>query len=141
MMHILPVVMGETLAVGSAEVDLLGQVTGTDMRANWNDSDVLPELIRDKQLLSAIIAEVAGSEVAEANAEAKAQVQRGILVDCLTGSNGRAKAEGWLPRWFAFPSSGYTTRGGVGCVERSEHIAALVAQPEVSEEPELREAA
>ena len=89
----------------------------------------------------AIIAEVAGSEVAEANAEAKAQVQRGILVDCLTGSNGRAKAEGWLPRWFASPSSGYTTRGGVGCVERSEHIAALVAQPEVAEEPELREAA
>ncbi len=140
-MSILPIVMGETLAVGSAEVDFLGQVTGTDMRTGWDDSAVLPDLIRDKQLLNAIIAEVAGSDVAEANAKATAKVQRGILVDCLTGGNGRAKAEGWLPRWFAFPPSSYTQRGGIGCVERSESIAALVAQPEVAGEPELREAA
>lgn len=140
-MRILPVVMGETLAVGSAEVDMLGQVTGTDMRSCWNDTAVLPELIRDKQLLTAIIAEVAGCDVAEANAEATAKVQRGILVDCLTGSKGRAKAEGWLPRWFAFPPSGYTDRGGIGCVERSENFAALVAQPQIAEEPVLRKAA
>ncbi len=140
-MGILPVVMGETLSVGSAEVDMLGQFTGTDMRTCWQDTTVLPDLIRDKQLLGAVVAEVAGTDVAEANAEATAKVQRDILVDCLAGGNGRAKAEGWLPRWFAFPPSGYTTRGGVGCVERSEHIAALVAQPEVAEEPELREAA
>ena len=64
-------------------------------------------------LLSAIIAEVAGGDVAEANAEATAKVQRGILVDCLVGSNGRAKVDGWLPRWFAFPPSAYTARGGM----------------------------
>jgi len=133
--------MGETLAVGSAEVDLLEQVTGTDMRTSWNDTIVLPDLIRDKELLNAVVAEVGGSDVAEANAEATAKVQRSILVDCLTGSNGRAKVDGWLPRWFAFPPSGYTDRGGIGCVERSENIAALVAQPEIAEEPELREAA
>ncbi len=140
-MSILPVVMGETLGVGSAEVDMLGQVTGADMRTSWNDTAVLPDLIRDKQLLTAIIAEVAGCDVAEVNAEATAKVQRGILVDCLTGSNGRAKAESWLPKWFAFPPAGYTERGGIGCVERTKSIAALVAQPEVAGEPELREAA
>jgi ParB family chromosome partitioning protein len=140
-MRILPIVMGETLGVGSAEVDMLGQITGTDMRTCWNDTTVLPELIRDKELLNAIITDVAGGDVAEANAEATAKVQRGILVDCLTGSNGRTKVEGWLPRWFAFPPSGYTERGGIGCVERSENIAAVVAQPEVAEETELREAA
>ena len=43
----------------------------------------------------------------------------------LTGSNGRTKIEGWLPKWFAFPPSGYTTRGGIGCVERSERIEQL----------------
>ncbi|AMG73837.1 ParB/RepB/Spo0J family partition protein [Sphingopyxis granuli] len=140
-MRILPVVMGETLAVGSAEVDMLGQITGTDMRTCWNDSAVLPDLIRDKQLLNAVVAEVAGTDVAEANAGATTKVQRGILVDCLTGSNGRAKVDGWLPRWFAFPPSAYTERGGVGCVERSENIAALIARPDNTGEPELREAA
>ena len=138
-MSILPIVMGETLAVGSAEVDLLGQWLGTDMRASWQDDSVLPELIREKQLLTAIVGEVAGAEVAEANADETAKVQRGILVDCLTGSNGRAKVEGWLPKWFAFPPSGYTERGGIGCVERSATIAALVTPTEA--EPEMREAA
>ncbi|WP_033073041.1 ParB/RepB/Spo0J family partition protein [Sphingopyxis sp. MWB1] len=140
-MSILPVVMGETLAVGGTEVDMLGQVTETDLRTCWNDTTVLPDLIRDKQLLNAVVAEVAGTDVAEANAGATAKVQRSILVDCLTGSNGRAKVEGWLPRWFAFPPSGYTERGGVGCVERSERIASLLAPGQVEAEPELREAA
>ncbi|MDR7059170.1 MULTISPECIES: ParB N-terminal domain-containing protein [unclassified Sphingopyxis] len=140
-MSILLVVMGETLAVGSAEVDMLGQLTGTDMRTCWDDTAVLPELIRDKQLLTAIIGEVADSDIAEANADATAKVQRGILVDCLTGNNGREKVEGWLPRWFAFPPSGYTDRGGIGCVERSISIAPLLAPAEIDAEPEMRQAA
>jgi ParB family chromosome partitioning protein len=130
-MGILPIVMGETLAVGSAEVDLLGQMLGTDMRTSWQDDEVLPELIRDKSLLTAVVGEVAGGKVAEVNADATAQVQRGILFDCLTGGNGREKVEGWLPRWFAFPPTGYTTRGGIGCVERSERIAPLLVPAEV----------
>lgn len=138
---ILPVVMGETLSVGSAEVELLGHITGTDMRTCWQDTTVLPDLIRDKQLLTAVVAEVAGADVAEANAGATTKVQRGILVDCLAGSNGRTKVDGWLPKWFAFPPSGYTTRGGIGCIERSDRIAPLLAPAQVEDEPEMREAA
>lgn len=140
-MSILPVVIGETLAVGSTEVDMLGKLLGTDMRTCWQDTTVLPDLIRDKQLLTAVVGEVAGEDVAEANAGATAKVQRGILVDCLTGSNGRTKIEGWLPKWFAFPASGYTERGGVGCVERSEKIAPILAPVEVDDEPKMRHAA
>src|SRR3546814_7674845 len=84
-MSILPIVMGETLAVGGTEVDMLGHLTGTDMRVCWQDAIVLPTLIRDKQVLNAVVAELAGTEVAEANAGATAKVQRGILTDCLTG--------------------------------------------------------
>ena len=140
-MSILPIVMGETLTVGTTEVDMLGQLFGTDMRTCWQDTTALPDLLRDKQVLTAVIAEVAGDEVAEANAEATAKVQRGILVDCLTGSNGREKVAGWLPRWFAFPPSGYTERGGIGGVERSERIARLLTPAEPEEEHEMREAA
>jgi ParB family chromosome partitioning protein len=140
-MGILPIVMCETLAVGSAEIDMLGQLLGTDMRTSWQDAAVLPDLIRDKPLLTAIVGEVAGVDVAQANADATAKVQRGILINCLTGSNGREKVEGWLPRWFTFPPSGYTERGGIGCVERSERIAPLFVPAEVEEEPEMREAA
>src|SRR3546814_20118007 len=109
------------------------------MRASWHDDSVFPDRLRDKQFLTAIAAEVAGEGVAEANAGATTKVQRGILVDCLTGSNGRAKVEGWLPRWFAFPPSGYTERGGIGCVERGGSTAPLLAPAEIEAEPELRQ--
>ena len=104
-------------------------------------NNLIAELIRDKQLLTAIVGEVVGADVAEANAAATAKVQRAILVDCLTGSNGREKIEGWLPKWFAFPPTGYTERGGIGCIKRSERIAPLFVSAEVEEEPEMREAA
>src|SRR3546814_1075288 len=62
--------------------------TRTDTRFPYTTlfrSIVLPTLIRDKQVLNAVVAELAGTEVAEANAGATAKVQRGILTDCLTG--------------------------------------------------------
>lgn len=68
-------------------------------------------------------------------------MQRGILVDCLACSNGRAKVEGWLPRWFAFPPSGYADRGDIGCVERSERIGPLLVAAKAEAEPEMRQAA
>lgn len=140
-MSSLPIIMGETLAVSTTEIDMLGRLLGIDMRTSWQDDAVLPELIRDKPLLAAIIGEVAGTDVAEANAGATAKVQRSILVDCLTGSNGREKVDGWLPKWFAFPPTGYTERGGIGCVERSERIAPMFVPTEVEGEPEMRQAA
>src|SRR3546814_19607139 len=63
---------------------------------------------------------------------------RAILVDCLSGSNGREKVESWLPKWFAFPPTGCTERGGIGCVERSERIAPLLVPAEAEDEPEMR---
>jgi len=103
---------------------------GSDTIKNWKTS---PPAV-------AALYSAALHRAGEANAGATAKVQRGILVDCLTGSNGRAKIEGWLPRWFAFPPSAYTERGGVGCVKRSEGIAFLLAPVEVDAEPEMRHA-
>src|SRR3546814_13287308 len=84
-MSILPIVMGETLAVGSAEVDMLGQLLAANMRTCWQDAAALPDLIRDKQLLTAIVGEVAGAEVEEVTAAATDTWQPALLVDDATG--------------------------------------------------------
>jgi len=63
-----------------------------------------------------VLSEVAGNTAATANAKATGKVKRGIIRDCLTGANGRAKVERWVPRWMAFPPSAYTARGGVPSV-------------------------
>jgi len=143
-MAILSIVMGETLWAGSDMVDLLGVHLAVDVAPVWQADDVLFELIRDREVLLAMVAEVAGKQVTDANVKEPGKVLKGIIRDCLNGSNGRAKVEGWVPRWLRFPASGYTPRGGVGAADRSASVSALLASdPETAEqqvEP-VREAA
>ena len=123
---ILAIVMGETLEAGSALIELLGVQLDVDMAACWQADDSMLDLIRDKAVMNHVLADVAGKEAAAGNAGATARVQRQILRDCLNGTNGREKREGWVPRWMAFPPSAYTDRGGVGSVERWETVAPLL---------------
>ena len=138
MLEVAAVVIGETLEVGSALIEVLGPMLGTDMAKVWQGDDALLDMIRDREVLHHVLADVAGESVAQANESATGKVKRKIVRDCLTGENGRAKVEGWVPKWMAFPPAAYTERGGVATVSR----AASVAGPAVSSEPEpLRQAA
>jgi len=121
------VVMAETLEAGSPLIELLGALLGIDMAEVWQADDVLLDLIRDKDVIGAVLAEVAGNTVATGNAKATGKVKRGIIRDCLTGNNGRAKVERWVPRWMAFPPSAYTERGGVPSVAQAAKVADLAA--------------
>jgi ParB family chromosome partitioning protein len=125
----LAIVMAETLEAGSAVVELLGIHLGIDMATVWRADDALLDLIRDREVLGAVLREVAGEDVASGNEAATGKVKRRIIRDCLTGENGRAKVEAWVPRWLAFPPSAYTERGGVGSVERAAIIAGLTERP------------
>lgn len=123
------VVMGETLQAGSALIEVLGPLLGTDMAKVWTADDTLLDMIRDREVLGAVLRDVAGDTVAKANEGATGKVKRRIVRDCLTG-NGRAKVEGWVPKWMAFPPAAYTERGGVPTVTRAAQVASLSAAPE-----------
>ncbi|AJA11218.1 Putative secreted protein [Sphingopyxis fribergensis] len=47
----------------------------------------------------------------------------------------------WNGSIIAVTDRGYTERGGIGCVERSERIAPLLVPAEIDAEPEMRRAA
>lgn len=123
-MDVIAVVMGESLAVGSAAVDAVGTQIGTDMADWWQADDALFELLRDKEVLTAIVAEVAGEKVASANATEKGKTLKRIVRDHLDGEGGRPKVERWVPKWMAFPPSAYTARGGVGMVAANAKVEA-----------------
>jgi ParB family chromosome partitioning protein len=124
-LDILAIVMGEALASGSEVVEMLGVHLGIDMAKVWTPDDALLDLVRDKEVLTSIVREVAGDIVADANADQTGKVQRAIVRDCLTGSNGRLKAEGWVPKWMTFPPDAYTGRGGVASVSQWNRVAPL----------------
>ncbi|MDC7810931.1 ParB/RepB/Spo0J family partition protein [Sphingomonas koreensis] len=125
-MEVLAVVMGETLAAGSAAVEAVGIEIGVDMARFWQADDAFFGLIRDREVLTRIVAEVACEAVATANAGEKSKTLKAIVRDHLDGINGRAKRNDWVPRWMTFPPAVYTARGGVGTV--AAHARAQAAR-------------
>jgi ParB family chromosome partitioning protein len=129
----LAVVMAETLEAGTPLIETLGRHLQIDMADAYAVDPALLDLIKDRDVLDAIVAEVAGGPAAEANGNATGKVKRQIIADCLSGTNGRAKVERFVPRWMAFPPSPYTTRGGVAPVSRAAAVEGLFASPSVEE--------
>jgi len=137
LMDVIAVLMGETLAAESAAVEAVGSELGVRMAEWWQADTAFLELVRDREVLAHIVADVAGPTVADANAGETGKTLRRIVADHLAGAGGRAKVEHWVPRWMAFPPSAYTARGGVGTVAmRAEVEAALAAHvPESQRQP------
>ncbi|TRO91256.1 chromosome partitioning protein ParB [Glycocaulis profundi] len=126
-MAIIPVVMGETLKAGDPAVDAAGAAIGVDMADWWEADDAFFELIRDREILLALLSEVAGEAVARGNATEKGKTLKRIIRDHLEGGNGRPEVARWVPRWMAFPAAHYTERGGVNSVRASALVEAARA--------------
>ena len=123
-MEVITVVIGETLAAGSAAVEAVGTEIGIDMADWWQADEALFGLIRDREVLGRMVGDVAGQLIATANAGEKSKTLKRIIADHLAGAEGRAKVERWVPRWMLFPPSAYTTRGGVGTVAAHAKVVA-----------------
>jgi len=132
-LEIIAIVMGETLEAGSEAVEMIGHYLDVNLAKVWRPDAAFWNLVRDKEVLGQIVAEVAGPEVAAANGREKAKVLKSIVTDHLDGTGGRAKVESWVPKWMAFPPAPYTARGGVASVSangRLLHILASAAEAE-----------
>jgi ParB family transcriptional regulator, chromosome partitioning protein len=103
--------MAASLAVGSDVVEDVGQYLEIDPRTHWQPDDTFFDLIRDRATVNAMLADVAGEAIARGNIAEKAKTQKQIVRDYLTGTNGRAKVDGWLPGWMAFPAHGIGQAG------------------------------
>lgn len=134
----LAIVMAETLEMGTALIETLGRHFQIDMTEAYTPDRALLDLIKDREVLDAMVAEVAGEEAAQANAKATGKVKRQIIADCLNGVNGRARVERFVPKWMTFPPGAYTTRGGVETVSRAAVVEGLFAPPAEPQAPTER---
>jgi ParB family chromosome partitioning protein len=122
--RVLAFVMAETLAVGCAFVEAAGAATSPDASGSWQADETFLDLIRDRGVVNAMLAEVAGETVANGNVTETAKLQKKIIFDCLTG-NGREKVDSWLPAYLSFPLRSYTPDRSFGLLERWNEIAPL----------------
>ncbi|MGF7156100.1 ParB/RepB/Spo0J family partition protein [Novosphingobium gossypii] len=120
------VVMGETLAAGTPIMEAVGCELEVKMERWWEADAAFFDTLRDREVLLAMLAEVAGSEAAAANGREKTSTMKTIIRDCLEGNGGRDGRHGWIPRWMAFPPATYTARGGVGTVEADARAQAEI---------------
>ena len=104
------VVMGETLAVGGPLVEAVGAYLKVDMADWWTPDDAFFGLLRDRAVANALLRDVGGKRIADANVAENVKTQKIILRDFLAGTGGRAKVDGWTPKWMAFPPARYTDR-------------------------------
>jgi ParB family transcriptional regulator, chromosome partitioning protein len=129
-LDIVAVAIGETLAVGSAAVDAVGNHLAIEMADWWQADTVFFDLVRDREVAQALLGEIAGDVVAKANVGEKAKTVKKIARDHVEGANGRAKVERWVPRWMRFPPAAYTTRGGVATVGAAQRAATPEPEPD-----------
>ena len=107
-MRIMAFAMAETLQSGSCLVEAVGVHLAVGAEGKWHADDIFFELLRDKATINAVLKDIAGKDVAEANNQATGKLQKGIISDCLRGENGRKRIEDWVPNWLKFPFEGHT---------------------------------
>lgn len=133
-MAVLALVMAETLSPGSEAIEYCGEHCGIAMADHWEADEAFLSLLRDREVMLAILAETGGAAVARANASEKGSTIKSLIADHLTGANARAKCERWVPGWMAFPPAAYTERGGVPMVAASRRARWMIGDEPLVEQ-------
>lgn len=105
-MRILTFITVETLPAQSSMVEALGAQMCTDISAVWSPDQTFLDLMRDKQAINGMVAEIAGTEVAAQHITSTAKVQKAVITACLDGTRA-AEVKDWTPRYMRFPMGSY----------------------------------
>ncbi|QOZ44743.1 chromosome partitioning protein ParB [Bradyrhizobium sp. CCBAU 53340] len=123
-LRIMALVMAETLAAGSILTEAAGLAIKPDVKRWWKLDDTFLDLLKDRAAINALLSEVAGKAVADANVSEPGKVQKKIIQDCLN-DEGRERTDGFLPRYMAFPIGHYDPNKTLEIARASEGINAL----------------
>lgn len=108
-MQIVALAAAETLALGSDLIDTLGAALKADCRKVWTPDPALFDLIRDREVTTAMLTEVIGETAARSYLTDTGRKKKDIICKALAGE-GRQKVSDWQPIWMAFPQGSYTER-------------------------------
>jgi ParB family chromosome partitioning protein len=92
-------VMAESLAVGSAVVDTVGMGAGVKPRDHWSPDEAFYTLLRDRDAVNGMLAEVAGKKLADKSLTTKLKDQKAMLAKLVL------ERPDWAPGWMRFPAT------------------------------------
>jgi ParB family transcriptional regulator, chromosome partitioning protein len=124
-LRLLALAMAETLACVTATAEAVAMTTTATLN-DWRPDDTFFDLLGGKDVVQAMLADIASPAVADGNRSETSKVQKGIIKDFLHGSNGREHKMDWLPPYFQFPPKVYTEHGHVSVVDKWNMAAELL---------------
>lgn len=92
-------VMAETLAVGSPVVDTVGVGAGIKPRDQWSPDETFYALLRDRDAVNGMLAEVANKKLADKCLTTKLKDQKAMLAKLVL------ERPDWAPGWMRFPAT------------------------------------
>ena len=123
-LRLLALAMAETLACGTATAEAVAMTTSATLN-DWRPDKTFFDLLAGKDVVQAMLADIASPAVADGNRNESTKVQKGIINDFMHGTNGRDHKMDWLPPYFQFPPKAYTERGGTGCRDSWNKVSSL----------------
>jgi ParB family chromosome partitioning protein len=123
-LRVIALLMAETLAAGSVLTEAAGMVIKPDVAQWWRPDDTFLDLLKDRTAINALLSEVAGKTVADANVTETGKVQKKVIRDCLTGE-GREQVQSFVPRYMAFPIGHYDQSKTLEIATATDAIKAL----------------
>lgn len=105
-MRVLTFAMAESLQAGGDIVEVTAQTIDVDMATLWSPDDAFFDILRDKKIINAMVAEIAGKSTAKAHLTATGAKQKQIIRNRIDGYGAEADAD-WRPRWMTASPSHY----------------------------------
>lgn len=105
-----------------------GLVIKPDVAHWWRLDDTFLDLLKDRTAINALLAELAGQAIADANVFETSKVQKQIIRDCLSGE-GRQRVEDFVPRYMACPIGHYAPEKTLEIARATRAINALFTSP------------
>lgn len=108
-MEVMAVAAAESLSSAGSLVNAVGHASDADIGEFWCPDDTFYDLLKDKGLLNAMIAELGGEQVAAAHAKSTGKVMRSALRQLVEKESQKKDRAPWLSRFMqGWPRGGYS---------------------------------
>src|SRR5262249_30207742 len=120
-MQIAAVIMAEALTAGSNAVEAVTIQTAASLAGKWQPDALFWDQLRDREIVGAVLQDVAGKALADGKASATGKVKKAIIQERIAGRSDAA----WLPRWLEDAPEAYTSRPGFRTPEQAAKMRKL----------------
>ena len=123
-LQVMACVMAQTLEPGGPAVEAVLHVCAADLGAFWQPDEAFFDLLRDKRVINAMLADIASPSLAETCRAETAKARKAALINRIMGE-GCAPDPDWRPGWMQVPPARHVEGAPCPPADSWDRIAGL----------------